>query len=124
MISQPKSWRNFSGCKLRQNEQVARGLQQRFKERGITWSSNTLKQATFPDGSTIISNPVGTAPGFHVPIRPDKTLLWLSGVPQEMVAMLDQTVLPWIERQQSETIRVFAARLKFTESPKASSTKC
>jgi nicotinamide-nucleotide amidase len=102
----------FLGHKLRQNEEVARGLEQRFKERGISWSSNTLKQAMFPDGSTIISNPVGTAPGFHVPIRPDKTLLWLSGVPQEMVAMLDQTVLPWIERQQSETGRVFACTFK------------
>jgi nicotinamide-nucleotide amidase len=102
----------FLGRKLRQNEEVARGLQQRFKERGISWSSNTLKQAMFPDGSTIISNPLGTAPGFHVPSRPDKTLLWLSGVPQEMVAMLAQTVLPWIERQQRETGHVFSCTFK------------
>ena len=102
----------FLGCKPRQNEEVARGIQRRFKERGISWSSNTLKQAMFPDGSTIISNPVGTASGFHVPIRPDKTLLWLSGVPQEMVAMLDQTVLPWIERQQSETGHAFSCTFK------------
>jgi nicotinamide-nucleotide amidase len=103
----------FLGCKLRQDEQVARGLQQRFKERGISWSANTLKQAMFPDGSTIISNPVGTAPGFHVPIAPDKTLLWLSGVPQEMVAMLDQTVLPWIERQRGEAVHAFSCTFKF-----------
>ena len=103
----------FLGCKLRQDERVARGLQQRFKERGISWSANTLKQAMFPDGSTIISNPVGTAPGFHVPIAPDKTLLWLSGVPQEMVAMLDQTVLPWIERQRGEAVHAFSCTFKF-----------
>src|SRR5918995_2893508 len=102
----------FLGCKLRQDEQVARGLQQRFKERGISWSANTLKQAMFPDGSTIISNPVGTAPGFHVPIAPDKTLLWLSGVPQEMVAMLDQTVLPWIERQRGGAVHAFSCTFK------------
>ena len=33
----------FLGRKLRQNEEAARGIQQRFKERGISWSSNTLK---------------------------------------------------------------------------------
>jgi nicotinamide-nucleotide amidase len=102
----------FLGCKLRHNDHVARELQQRFKERGISWSANTLKQALLPEGSTIISNPVGTAPGFHVPIGPDKTLLWLSGVPQEMVAMLDQTVLPWIERQRGEAVQVFSCTFK------------
>ena len=102
----------FLGRELRQNEEVAKGLHQRFKERGISWSANTLKQALFPDGSTIISNPLGTAPGFQVPIGPDKTLLWLSGVAQEMVAMLDQTVLPWIERQQNEAVHAFSCTFK------------
>ena len=102
----------FLGCKLRQNEHVASELQQRFKERRISWSANTLKQALFPDGSTIISNPVGTAPGFQVPIGPDKTLMWLSGVPQEMVAMLEQTVLPWIERQRGEAAQAFSCTFK------------
>ncbi len=102
----------FLGCNLRQNEQVARELPQRFKERRISWSANTLKQAMFPDGSTIISNPVGTAPGFQVRIGPDKTLLWLSGVPQEMMAMLEQTVLPWIERQRGEPAHAFSCTFK------------
>ena len=102
----------FLGCKLRQDEQVAKELQQRFKDRGIRWSANTLKQAMFPEGSTIISNRLGTAPGFHVPIGPDKTLLWLSGVPHEMLAMLQETVLPWIERQQSKAIRAFSCTFK------------
>lgn len=102
----------FLGCKLRQDEQVAKGLQQRFKDRGISWSANTLKQAMFPKGSTIISNPLGTAPGFQVPIAPDKTLLWLSGVPQEMLAMLHETVLPWLERQRDEGTHAFSCTFK------------
>jgi nicotinamide-nucleotide amidase len=102
----------FLGRKLRQDDQVARGLQQRFKERGISWSANSLKQAIFPDGSTIISNPMGTAPGFHLTIDRSKTLLWLSGVPQEMLAMLDQTVLPWIERQQGQEVQTFSCTFK------------
>jgi nicotinamide-nucleotide amidase len=102
----------FLGCDLRQDQQIARELQQQFKERRLTWSANTLKQAMFPEGSTIISNPVGTAPGFYVPIGPDKTLLWLSGVPQEMIAMLDQTVLPWIERERGEPLQAFSCTFK------------
>ncbi len=102
----------FLGCKLQQDKQVAEQLQQRFKDRGITWSANSLKQATFPEGSTIISNPLGTAPGFEVSIGRDKTLMWLSGVPEEMLAMLHETVLPWIERRQGETIRTFSRTFK------------
>lgn len=102
----------FLGCKLQQDKQVAEQLQQRFKDRGITWSANSLKQAMFPEGSKIISNPLGTAPGFQVSIGPDKTLMWLSGVPQEMLAMLHEAVLPWIERQQGETIKTFSCTFK------------
>jgi nicotinamide-nucleotide amidase len=102
----------FLGCKLQQDKQVAEQLQQRFKDRGITWSANSLKQAMFPEGSKIISNPVGTAPGFQISIERDKTLMWLSGVPQEMVAMLHEAVLPWIERQQAETVKTFSCTFK------------
>jgi nicotinamide-nucleotide amidase len=102
----------FIGCKLQQDKDVAEQLLQRFKDRGITWSANSLKQARFPEGSTIISNRLGTAPGFEVSIGLDKTLMWLSGVPQEMVAMLDDTVLPWIERQQAETVKTFSCTFK------------
>jgi nicotinamide-nucleotide amidase len=38
--------------------------------------------------------------------------MWLSGVPQEMLAMLDETILPWIERQQGETIKTFSCTFK------------
>ena len=102
----------FLGRKLQLDQQVAANLQQRFKARGISWSANTLKQAMFPEGSTIISNPLGTAPGFEVEIGPDKTLMWLSGVPEEMLAMLHESVLPWIERRQGETIKTFSCTFK------------
>ncbi len=90
----------FIGCKLKQDGQVTAALKRRFETRGIAWTINNLKQALFPDGSTIIANPVGTAPGFRIAIGPGKTLVWLSGVPQEMTAMLSETVLPWIAQQR------------------------
>jgi nicotinamide-nucleotide amidase len=90
----------FLSCKLKRDEAVATALKQRFAARGIAWTENNLKQALFPEGATIIPNPVGTAPGFRVELGQGKTLIWLSGVPREMIAMLNETVMPWIEQQK------------------------
>jgi len=103
----------FLGCPLIQDEQVAQSLQRRFEERGIAWTPNNLKQARFPQGSVIVPNPVGTAPGFRVSIAPPGTsLIWLSGVPQEMTAMLRETVMPWIKQQRGDAGQIMAATFK------------
>jgi nicotinamide-nucleotide amidase len=102
----------FLGCKLIQDEQVAGALKRRFEARGIAWTSNNLKQALFPEGSVIVPNPVGTAPGFRISIGPGKSLIWLSGVPQEMTAMLSETVMPWIAQQRCEAEQISAYTFK------------
>jgi nicotinamide-nucleotide amidase len=102
----------FLGCPLIQDEQVAQSLKQRFEARGIAWTANNLKQARFPQGSFIVPNPVGTAPGFRVPIAPVTSLIWLSGVPQEMAAMLRETVMPWIAQQRGDAGQLRAATFK------------
>ena len=102
----------FLGCKLAQDEPVADALKRRFEARGMAWTSNNLKQALFPEGSVIVPNPIGTAPGFCVPIGPGKTLIWLSGVPQEMAAMLNDTVIPWIVQQKADAEQITACTFK------------
>jgi nicotinamide-nucleotide amidase len=102
----------FLGSQLTHDEQVARSLKQRFEARGIAWTPNNLKQALFPEGSVIVPNPIGTAPGFRVLIGPGKTLIWLSGVPQEMTAMLNDTVIPWIVQQRGDTEQITASTFK------------
>ncbi|HSF59648.1 MAG TPA: competence/damage-inducible protein A [Candidatus Binatia bacterium] len=102
----------FLGCPLIQDEEVAQSLKRRFEARGIAWTPNNLKQASFPQGSVIVPNPVGTAPGFRVAIAPDTSLIWLSGVPQEMTAMLKQTVMPWIAQQRGDAGQIAAATFK------------
>jgi nicotinamide-nucleotide amidase len=92
----------FAGRKLMQDEIVTESLKRRFQARGMPWTANNLKQALFPETSTIIPNPLGTAPGFRLPIGSGKTLVWLSGVPQEMTAMLEETVMPWIAAQTTD----------------------
>ena len=100
------------GSKLKQDEPTAHALKTGFETRGITWTSNNLKQALFPEESVVIPNPVGSAPGFRVAMGSGKILVWLSGVPQEMVAMLTQTVMPWIVSQRADRNRVLAHTFK------------
>lgn len=102
----------FLSLRLVEDEQVARALRTRFERRGVPWTANNLKQALFPQGAKIIPNPVGTAPGFSVDIGHGKRLLWLSGVPHEMTAMLRETVLPWIAAQKGSQGHIFEATFK------------
>jgi nicotinamide-nucleotide amidase len=102
----------FLGRSLKQDQAVAAALKQRFAARGIAWTENNLKQALFPEGATIIPNPVGTAPGFRVELGQGQTLIWLSGVPREMIAMLDETVIPWIAEQKGDAARIAACAFK------------
>lgn len=79
----------------------------------VPMTEGQKKQAFFPEGSEIIPNPKGTAPGFL--IKEDNTLLiCLPGVPREMEAMVDESVLPRLEKEwtrdtcfQSRTLRLF-----------------
>ncbi len=102
----------FLGKKLSLDKTVLAGLKQRFAARGFAWTENNLKQAQFPDGAAIIANPVGTAPGFRIPIGDGKNLIWLSGVPHEMTAMFNATVMPWIVAQQGPSADIFTATFK------------
>jgi len=56
-------------------------------------SSSIKKQAYIPDGSQMIENPVGTAPGFIVKIGKCRAY-FLPGVPHEMKKMLNEKVIP------------------------------
>jgi len=102
----------FLGCKLKRDEAVATALKQRFAARGIAWTENNLKQALFPEGATVIPNPLGTAPGFRVEVGQGKSLIWLSGVPQEMIAMLNEAVMPWIAEQKGDAAKIAACAFK------------
>lgn len=102
----------FLGKKLITDESVAARLRRRFEARDIPWTPNNLKQALFPEGSTIIPNPLGTAPGFRAEVGAGQNLIWLSGVPQEMIAMFNETVLPWISAQRGQENQIFSQSFK------------
>lgn len=69
-----------------------------------------LRQAYVPSGAVALPNPLGTAPGLWLRLE-TSVLVALPGVPREMRAILDRSVLPRLRRLQrarpiiSRTIR-------------------
>jgi nicotinamide-nucleotide amidase len=102
----------FLGVKTKQNEGVAAALKARYAKRGVAFTANNLKQADFPEGAEIIPNPNGSAPGFRVDLGQGKKLMWLSGVPHEMSAMMGESVLPWIIEQNGSQSTIHEATFK------------
>jgi len=80
---------------------------------GLEMTDGQKKQAYFPEGAEVVPNLIGTAPGFLV--KEDNTLLFiLPGVPREMKKMMEDTILPRVEREwddrrqyRSRTLMVF-----------------
>ena len=102
----------FVGVKTILDDGVAAAIKARFEKRAVAFTQNNLKQAVFPEGSVIIPNRNGTAPGFRVDLGRGKKLMWLSGVPHEMSAMLRESVLPWIVEQNSGRSAIHEATFK------------
>jgi nicotinamide-nucleotide amidase len=89
----------LAGRALRLDEASLRAIEERFHSVGREMTSNNRKQALFPEGSTVVPNPTGTAPGFICPVeRGGRTryVVSLPGVPRETYRMVDETVIPWL----------------------------
>lgn len=100
------------GTALRLDEPSLRRIEERFRARGLEMPVNNRKQAMLPAGSLVVPNPGGTAPGFICPAGPvgaPKHIAALPGVPSEMRAMAEATLLPWV-RERTPRER-FASRV-------------
>ena len=73
-----------------------------FRKYGREMSKSNEKQAMFPEGATILRNPVGTAPGFSLKIG-CCVFFFLPGVPFEMKKMLSDHVIPALADLQGGT---------------------
>ncbi|MEE8456491.1 MAG: competence/damage-inducible protein A [Acidimicrobiia bacterium] len=62
---------------------------------------SNLRQAYRPEGSHVVVNPKGSAPGFRIRIA-DCWVFALPGVPAEMLDMLDEIVLPFLREEAGE----------------------
>lgn len=94
------------------HEDSLRHIEDRFRSRGLEMPPNNRKQAMLPEGSELMPNPVGTAPGFICPVeRGGRTrhIASMPGVPHEMRRMVAESLAPWVQARNPE--RRFASRV-------------
>lgn len=70
----------------------------RFSARGMDMPENNIKQAYLPQGTCILNNSHGTAPGFSI-LREGHYLAAMPGVPHEMKPMFLEQVVPQLQAQ-------------------------
>ncbi|MBK8958199.1 MAG: CinA family nicotinamide mononucleotide deamidase-related protein [Proteobacteria bacterium] len=86
------------GVGMQRHDDIAARIRHIFESRGRVMADNNLRQADVPIGASTIPDQPGTAPGLICPIG-DKVLYAVPGVPYEMHAMMDGTILPDLKRR-------------------------
>ncbi|MDH4154433.1 MAG: competence/damage-inducible protein A [Nitrospira sp.] len=82
-----------TGRRLVRRKEAFEGMKTRLAQWGRTPNRAQLRQALVPTGAIVLSNPVGSAPGFALTWRGAQIVV-LPGVPSEMGAMMEQSVIP------------------------------
>ena len=83
------------GRKLVLHEPSLKALEAFFARFGRKMAANNAKQAWFPEGSDVLPNPVGSAPGCLLEAE-DTLFFCMPGVPRELFLMMDEQVVPRI----------------------------
>ena len=90
------------GLELRLDTEALAGIRDFFARVGREMTENNQSQACFPEGAEVLSNPIGTAPGFALEASRQGSravFFCLPGVPREMKRMVDEQVLPRLSRR-------------------------
>lgn len=82
--------------KLIRNEEVLSEIREFFERLGRPMSSSNEKQALIPEGATVLSNRVGTAPGIMAELG-NAVFFFLPGVPKELYQIFDDSIMPWLK---------------------------
>jgi nicotinamide-nucleotide amidase len=99
-----------AGVPLTYDETYAEAMRQRWEALGRDFPSSNLRQAYRPEGAEIVRNDKGSAPGFLIEVD-GCWIASLPGVPAEMLPMLDEHVLPFLQRISGDADGVVMSRL-------------
>ncbi len=83
------------GRPLEYHEEIFELIESMFARFRLRMTENNKKQAMVPRDATAIDNPNGTAPGLLVDDERG-IVICMPGVPRELKAMLDDTVIPYL----------------------------
>ncbi len=82
-----------AGVTLRRDPEVERRLRERAAERRVPLRPDALRMADVPGGAALLPNPAGSAPGLRLTLQ-GGSVFALPGVPSEMRAIAEESVLP------------------------------
>ena len=99
------------GVELVRDQASLEAIERRFATINRTMTPSNAKQADFPRGATILSNPIGTAPGFAIRLGAAR-IYFTPGVPSEMRRMweghIEPAIAPSVERRSHQVrLRTF-----------------
>jgi nicotinamide-nucleotide amidase len=83
----------FTNHPLKEDPLSKEKIMEYFQKKNSPMPPSNLKQALIPDGSQILYNNFGTAPGFILTLE-DRFIVSLPGPPQEMQSMFENEVIP------------------------------
>ncbi|MBS0150482.1 MAG: competence/damage-inducible protein A [Nitrospira sp.] len=84
-----------TGFRLARRKEAFEGMTARLAQWGRVPNRGQLRQALIPANAIVLPNPVGSAPGFALTWK-GTYVAALPGVPSEMRAMMEKTVIPLI----------------------------
>ncbi len=88
------------GRLLVRDEQALTALRARYERRGAFFTENNAKQVNHPEGSVLLANERGTAPGVRMSVD-DATLFFFPGVPRELIHLAENHLIPWLHNTTS-----------------------
>jgi len=97
-------------CKLKINEEALTMVKEKYEAYAkagrmekVELTPHRVKMAKIPEATHPLPNPVGTAPGVMIKVK-GTFLIALPGVPSEMEAIFDKSVVPLLKKEAGETI--------------------
>jgi len=91
----------FLNRELIPHDESLKIIEDYFSRRGLPVNDGNRKQGYFPEGSTILPNPNGTAPACIVEDN-NKKLILLPGPPREMIPLFETEVIPYLKKYQDK----------------------
>jgi len=98
------------GVDLQLDDALADRIAAMFASRGRDMPANNFRQAEVPEGAWPMAQQPGTAAGLVCPVGDDKVIYAVPGVPFEMRAMVEGTVIPDLRRRAGAGAAVIRSR--------------
>jgi len=108
-----KSIVDFFNTELIENKEVLEDIQKIFEKRKRKVTDVNVDQAKVPKIAEVIRNQLGTAPGLWIEVN-QKIYVVMPGVPYEMEAMMEFTVIPKLKEKFGDGQKILKKKILMT----------